>query len=63
MRGKNPAVMAVEILNPYNGIDATRNERHLIRDVHGQPLRRGNPRRFLYDIGRIETSTSIRGGA
>ena len=41
MRGKNPAVLAVEMLNPYNGIDATRNERHLIRDVHGQPLRRG----------------------
>jgi len=28
--GKNPAVLAVEMLNPYNGIDATRNERHLI---------------------------------
>ena len=35
------AVLAVELLNPYNGIDATRNERHLIRDVQGQPLRRG----------------------
>ena len=23
MRGKNPAVLAVELLNPYNGIDAT----------------------------------------
>ena len=41
MRGKNPAVLAVELLNPYNGIDASRNERHLIRDVQGQPLRRG----------------------
>ena len=41
MRGKNPAVLAVELLNPYNGIDATQNERHLIRDVQGQPLRRG----------------------
>jgi len=41
MRGKNPAVLDVELLNPYNGIDATRNERHLIRNVHGQPLRRG----------------------
>jgi hypothetical protein len=54
MRGKNPAVLAVEMLNPYNGIDATRNERHLIRDVHGQPLRRGILVDAIYDIGRIE---------
>jgi len=54
MRGKNPAVLAVELLNPYNGIDATKNERHLIRDVHGQPLRRGILVDAIYDIGRIE---------
>lgn len=54
MRGKNPAVLSVELLNPYNGIDATRNERHLIRDVHGQPLRRGVYVNSIYDIGRIE---------
>ena len=54
MRGKNPAVLAVEMLNPYNGIDATRNERHLIRDVHGQPLRRGILVDHIYDIGRVE---------
>jgi hypothetical protein len=54
MRGKNPAVLAVEMLNPYNGIDATRNERHLIRDVHGQPIRRGIMVDGIYDIGRIE---------
>ena len=54
MRGKNPAVLAVELLNPYNGIDASRNERHLIRDVHGQPLRRGVYVDSIYDIGRIE---------
>lgn len=54
MRGKNPAVLAVEMLNPYNGIDATGNERHLIRDVHGQPLRRGVLVDNIYDIGRIE---------
>jgi hypothetical protein len=54
MRGKNTAVLAVEMLNPYNGIDATRNERHLIRDVHGQPLRRGIMVDAIYDIGRIE---------
>jgi len=54
MRGKNPAVLAVEMLNPYNGIDASRNERHLIRDVHGQPIRRGIMVDAIYDIGRIE---------
>ncbi len=54
MRGKNPAVLQVELLNPYNGIDATQNERHLIRDVQGQPLRRGILVDQIYDIGRIE---------
>jgi hypothetical protein len=54
MRGKNPAVLAVELLNPYNGIDASQNERHLIRDVQGQPLRRGIFVDHIYDIGRIE---------
>jgi hypothetical protein len=54
MRGKNPAVLQVELLNPYNGIDASRNERHLIRDVHGQPLRRGIYVDHIFDIGRIE---------
>lgn len=54
MRGKNPAVLQVEMLNPYNGIDASRNERHLIRDVQGQPLRRGVYVDSIYDIGRIE---------
>jgi hypothetical protein len=54
MRGKNPAVIGVELLNPYNGIDASRNERHLIRDVQGQPLRRGIFVDAIYDIGRIE---------
>jgi hypothetical protein len=54
MRGKNPAVLAVELLNPYNGIDARQNERHLIRDVQGQPLRRGVLVDEIYDIGRIE---------
>ena len=54
MRGKNPAVLAVELLNPYNGIDAMHNERHLIRDVQGQPLRRGIIIDDIYDIGRVE---------
>jgi hypothetical protein len=54
MRGKNPAVLAVELLNSYNGIDAAHNERHLVRDVQGQPLRRGIYVDDIYDIGRIE---------
>jgi len=54
MRGKNPAVLAVELLNPFNGIDAAHNERHLIRDVQGQPIRRGIYVDDIYDIGRIE---------
>ena len=54
MRGNNPAVLQVEMLNPYNGIDATQNNRHLIRDVSGQPLRRGIIVNGIYDIGRIE---------
>ena len=54
MRGKNPAVLSVELLNPFNGIDASRNERHLIRDVQGQPLRRGVYVDSIYDVGRIE---------
>lgn len=54
MRGANPAVISVELLNPYNGIDASHNERHLIRDVQGQPLRRGVYVDAIYDIGRIE---------
>jgi hypothetical protein len=54
MRGKNPAVLQVELLNPYNGIDAGQNERHLIRDVQGQPIRRGILVDHIYDIGRIE---------
>lgn len=54
MRGKNPAVHDVEMLNPFNGIDASQNERHFIRNVQGQPLRRGIFVDHIYDIGRIE---------
>ena len=31
MRGKNPAVLVVEMLNPYNGIDATRRDIDVMR--------------------------------
>ena len=54
MRGKNPSVVDVELLNPYNAIDASDNERALIRNVHGQPLHLGIFVDKIYDIGRIE---------
>ncbi len=54
MRGKNPALLDCELLNPYNGIDATHNERHLVRNISGQPLRRGIFTDAIYDIGRWE---------
>jgi hypothetical protein len=54
MRGKNPAVLDVELLNPFGGIDASKNERHLVRNVQGQPLRRGVWVDEIYDVGRIE---------
>lgn len=54
MRGNNPTVENVELLNPYQAIDARRNQRHLIRNVHGQPLRRGVWIEDIYDIGRVE---------
>lgn len=54
MRGKNPALLDVEMLNPYNAIDASRNERALIRNISGQPLRRGIFVDGIFDIGRIE---------
>ncbi len=54
MRGKNPAVFDLELLNPYQGIDASQNERHNIRNITGQPLRRGIWVDAIYDIGRIE---------
>ena len=54
MRGKNPAAFDLELLNPYQGIDASRNERHSVRNIHGQPLRRGIFVDAIYDIGRVE---------
>lgn len=54
MRGENPAVLDVELLNPYQGIDASQNVRHNIRNITGQPLRRGLWVDAIYDIGRVE---------
>lgn len=54
MRGNNPAVLDVELLNAFQGIDARTSVRHLIRNVSGQPLRLGVFVDEIYDIGRIE---------
>jgi hypothetical protein len=54
MRGWNSAVFDMELLNPYQGIDATGAPRHNIRNLTGQPLRRGILVDAIFDIGRIE---------
>ncbi len=54
LRGNNPAVMDLQLLNPYQGIDASQNQRVLIRNIHGQPLYIGLFVDAIYDIGRIE---------
>lgn len=54
MRGNNPAILDVELLNPYNAIDASENQRALIRNIHGQPIHIGVYVDLVYDIGRIE---------
>ena len=54
MRGANAAVFDIELLNPYQGINTARSARHNIRNITGQPLRRGILVDEIYDIGRIE---------
>jgi hypothetical protein len=54
MRGNNPAILDVELVNSYNGIDASKNQRHLIRNISGQPLKCGIFVDGIMDIGRME---------
>jgi len=54
LRGNNPALIDCELLNPYNAVDASRNQRALLRNIHGQPLHIGVYVDQIYDIGRIE---------
>jgi hypothetical protein len=54
MQGANCAAFDMELLNPYQGINATGASRHNIRNLTGQPLRRGILVDAIYDIGRIE---------
>ncbi len=52
----NPSIVDVLMVNPYKGVDfATNNSgRHYIRNLYGQPLRRGIQVDKCYDVGRIE---------
>lgn len=54
MRGNNPAVLDLQLLNPYQGIDASHNQRALVRNIHGQPIYIGLYVDAIYDIGRVE---------
>lgn len=52
----NASIVDCLLVNPYNGVDfATNNSgRHYIRNLYGQPLRRGIVIDKCYDVGRIE---------
>jgi hypothetical protein len=54
MRQNNPALLDMQLLNPFNGIDASHNQRALIRNIHGQPMHIGLFVDAIYDIGRVE---------
>ena len=56
LQGRNCAVIDVELVNPYNGIDAGTGDcpRHFISHVDGQPLRRGIYIDQIHDVGKVE---------
>lgn len=54
MRGANCTVENVELLNPWQGINATGAHRHLIRNVVGQAIKTGIYVDDCEDCGRIE---------
>lgn len=54
MRGNNPALTDMQLLNPFNAIDASQNQRALVRNIHGQPIHIGLFVDAIYDIGRVE---------
>ncbi|HOJ68305.1 MAG TPA: glycosyl hydrolase family 28-related protein [Candidatus Hydrogenedentes bacterium] len=54
MRGNNCALLDMQLLNPFKAIDASENQRVLIRNIHGQPIRLGIYVDKVFDIGRIE---------
>ncbi|MGB9587886.1 MAG: glycosyl hydrolase family 28-related protein [Armatimonadota bacterium] len=54
--GDNASIVDCLLVNPYQGVDfGTRHSgRHYIRNLYGQPLRRGIYVDKCFDIGRIE---------
>jgi len=54
MRGANPAVIDVELINPYNGIRVGPGGRQYVRNVYGQPLHIGLFVDESYDCCRLE---------
>jgi hypothetical protein len=54
--GDNSSVVDCLLVNPYQGVDFGTNPcgRHYVRNLYGQPLRRGLFVDQCYDIGRIE---------
>jgi hypothetical protein len=54
MSGNNNAVVDVELLNVWNGIQAVGAARHYISRVQGQPANIGIFIDQIYDIGRVE---------
>lgn len=54
--GDNASIVDCLLVNPYNGVDFATNHsgRHYIRNLYGQPLRRGIVIDKCYDVGRIE---------
>lgn len=54
MHGSNPAVIDVELLNPYNGIKIGKGGRQYVRNAYGQPLHIGLFVNEAYDCCRLE---------
>ncbi len=54
--GDNSSIVDCLLLNPYQAVDLGTNPsgRHYIRNLYGQPLRRGIFIDKCYDVGRIE---------
>jgi hypothetical protein len=54
--GENVSVIDCLLLNPYQGLDLASKPsgRHYVRNVYGQPLRRGLSVDKCFDVGRIE---------
>ena len=59
-KAKNPAILDVELLNPYQGIEMNGAERPLIRNVTGQPLRIGVLTDGITDIGDDASHALVR---